>query len=926
MDLEKLRREIQPLIERCDKYLEENEELSEDDVKTKLIEPLFRTLGWNFEDIKQVREQKHQPQGIPDYVFYDAGRIVFFLEAKKLKEITDKDMLQARSYAFGKSKRWAVLTNFKETIILICDKKEDSIRKHIYTRLKHSNYLRDIEDLALLSYESFSTGQIDERARVDGKLRQLINIDEELLEDIIIWRQKLTKSIKENNSKLYDSQTLDDMVQTILDRIIFIRTIEDRKKEAKKDETLRALLQEYSLPNDKLNLKQRLNEIFRDYDKIYDSKLFTYDERNQANRHECEKVHIDNKTIEYVLKGTFEKGETLEYNFAHIDADVLGSIYENYLGRIQKRKKEGGIYYTPTHIVDFIVRKTLGEEISRLNKKQINELRVLDPACGSGSFLIKSFHYLNEYFKTVDPERYKQKRLDTGDKIIRTAQDMILEKNLFGVDIDEKARDIAKLNLLLKAMEDEAVPPHKLPELEKAIFLGDSIEENTPESFDWHGKFNDKFDVVIGNPPYIAWSKITPRRSLELGKFTDLHYHCRPNHEDAQPNIYLFFIVRGLTQCKSKLGFILPTEWLSAKYAEDFRNYLFKTSGKITIFKFNPAYKVFKAHGIVGTNSLILLIDVQSRERIVEQYFIESTSDADVKKALENPAYLKRVSKYSKLKFKDLVDRDWNALNDSEKTLRIKNKFVTLADNNYFDVVGGFQPPIDRIPEFELTDFDVNTLPAEERKIVFPAIISAHSMRRYEIDHEGKYWIIANKLELHELQKGYPKIYTILNERIHNKTKEWWKFPNVRNLSLFQGFRIKLLSPRTASQNSFSVDDCATMFKGTNSAIICKKLNPYFVAGALNSKFANDWYFKHGMDYHGSTKKYEPEKIKNGGIPIPIVPKEKESYIAELVKQIIALITKTRRMSNTSEKDDLNQKIRELEEKINREIENALFG
>lgn len=928
MELTKLAQDVQPLIEKCARYESLEEDLSEDDVKTRLIEPLFKALGWDVEDRLgegQVREQRHQPQGRPDYIFYVGDRIAFFLEAKKLKEITDKDILQARSYAQSKGKRWAVLTNFKEILILICDKKEASLRNHIYKRIGLLDYATDLDLLALLSRESFSTGAIDEAARKDGQLRRLVSIDEELLEDIDSWRNRLSKSIRRNNRRTYDPEVLEDIVQTILDRILFIRTVEDRKKEAVPDDTLRALVQEHQRDK-RIDLKSRLDQLFRSYDRIYDSKLFTYDEGDRSARHECENVAIDNETLQSVLSGTFEKGETLEYNFADIDADVLGTVYENYLGRIQRRRKENGIYYTPTYIVSFIVRKVFGGKLAALNPEAIRKLRVLDPACGSGSFLTKAFESLTESLRAADPEQFRQKRLGSDEKVIHTIQDLIIEHCLYGVDVDGRATNIAKLNLLLKAMEDESVRPHKLPQLENNIFIGDSIEESNPLSFDWSGTFPEPFDAVIGNPPYIAWSRIKPRKSLEDGTFDGMSYHCRPNHEDAQPNVYLFFVVRGLAQCRGRLGFILPTEWLSARYATDFRDYILSHSGKITIFKFHPDFRVFKAHGVVGTNSLILVVDAKSKEMSAEQYFIDETSDDGVRRALEDDNYLQKVSKRTRTSFRKLVGADWNLLDGPGGTPKLRGRHVVIDNPDYFDVIGGFQPPIDRIADFQLDEVGLRAIPSGERDIIHPALVSASSISRYSLRDEGRFWIIANSLDETELRRDYPAVHATLSKRIRDRVGEWWKFPNIRNLELFTQYPTKILSPRTAARNSFSIDPKGTVFKGTNAAILCKKMSPYFVAGVLNSSFANEWYSRHGMGYHGSTRKYEPGKIRSSKLPIPVVSTSKEAEIEGWVRELISLTSETERMANVSRKAFLTQKIDALESKLDAEVRKALLG
>src|SRR5208282_722394 len=125
-------------------------------------------------------------------------------------------------------------------------------------------------------------------------------------------------------------------------------------------------------------------------------------------------------------------------------------------------------------------------------------------------------------------------------------------------------------------------------------------------------------------------------------------------------------------------------------------------SGKITIFKFHPDFKVFKSHGVVGTNSLVLIADFRSKKRFVEQYFIDETSEEGVRRALEEPSLLKSKSKYSKLAFGKLKDADWNVLSDDGGSPTVKNRCVTLDNGDYFDVFGGFQPPVARIADFEL--------------------------------------------------------------------------------------------------------------------------------------------------------------------------------------------------------------------------------
>lgn len=142
----------------------------------------------------------------------------------------------------------------------------------------------------------------------------------------------------------------------------------------------------------------RLNNLFKDFDEIYNGKIFA--------RHKCEELIINNEIIEQIFDIWYK------YNFIHIQADILGAIYENYLGFILKeseagidiiknwkiRKKEG-IYYTPYHVVEYIVKRILKNYLKDKNLSEISEVKILDPACGSGSFLIKTFDNIKEYYE-----------------------------------------------------------------------------------------------------------------------------------------------------------------------------------------------------------------------------------------------------------------------------------------------------------------------------------------------------------------------------------------------------------------------------------------------------------------------------------------------------------------------------------------------
>lgn len=216
------------------------------------------------------------------------------------------------------------------------------------------------------------------------------------------------------------------------------------------------------------HLIKSLRETFIHFDNEYNSKIFA--------KHLCDELDIDNEVLHEVIEGLYTTKDNEAYDFAIIDADILGTIYEQYLGHILRKtekrakvnenhahRKEQGIYYTPTYIVKYIVDRTLGE-LLKDKKIDVQKIRVLDPACGSGSFLIKAFDVLNDYYKEND-ENYKQTQLDLESGIPFKTKSRILQNNIFGADLDKQAVEIAQLNLLLKIAEKG----HRLPLLEQNI-------------------------------------------------------------------------------------------------------------------------------------------------------------------------------------------------------------------------------------------------------------------------------------------------------------------------------------------------------------------------------------------------------------------------------------------------------------------------
>lgn len=579
-NMETAKEEIKKLIEKYNKVVESgklrfyNEEMTKKD----FILPLFRALGWNVEDGEEVIAEEKISKGRVDYAFKIDGIPKLFLEAKALKVDLNKIeyIEQAINYAWHKGSTWAVLTNFEDTKVFNAEWKTANPLQNMLFSLSYSQLSDNFDQLWLLSRESLKYGLIDKEAERWGKKAKKIPIDKQLLNDLTRFRELLTKNILKNNpSKKLSGDELDESVQRILDRLIFIRTLEDKQLEA-------PVLQSIIREERHKKIYKKLNQLFRKMDNIYNSKLFS--------PHLCEELDIDDNILEKVIRGLFKTSDnTVNYDFSAIDADVLGNMYEQYLGHILKKtekrakltsgkayRKEQGIYYTPTYIVDYIVKNTVGE-LAKNKKFDLDNIKILDPACGSGSFLMKAFDYLIALNKKKKGN-VNQTKLDFSEtSVIYDKKVDILKNNIFGVDLDPKAVEIAQLNLLLKTAEKK----HRLPTLQENIKVGNSLIDDSAiageRAFKWEEQFkevmdNGGFDVVIGNPPYVGYREIYGTEFIKK-KFYSAQVKDKYN-------LLVLFIEQGLKILKygGFLGFIVSNQFLCSDFGKNLRKFILENA------------------------------------------------------------------------------------------------------------------------------------------------------------------------------------------------------------------------------------------------------------------------------------------------------------------------------------------------------------
>ena len=677
MEKNSAKEEIRILLERYAQIMKGEKEIKskgEEMTKKDLIRPLFeRVLGWNFEE--DVTAEEKISKGWVDYGFRINGVPKFFLEAKALSENLDDEKFfrQAVNYAYYKRCPWAVLTNFETVKILNAEWEAPNYLYSHFMTIKCNEFLDIFDDLWLLSKEGFEQGSLDKVAEKYGKRTKKASVDKQLLNDFTKFRDVLSKNItKLNQAKNLTQSELDESIQRILDRLIFIRNCEDRGLEEKKLWEAR----------NETKVWKKLKEVFAYYDKNYDSKIFTYDPTDARNVHLCDTLDIDDSIMREIIESLYRtKDKSISYDFSIIDADVLGTVYEQYLSHILKKtekratltenhahKKEQGIYYTPTYIVDYIVRNALRELLEEKNVN-LEKIKVLDPACGSGSFLIKVFDVLNEHYQ--QNKDYSQTQLDFKTGTTFTRKVKILQDNIFGVDLDKQAVEIAQLNLLLKIAEKG----HRLPLLERNIRRGNSLIDDESiagnEAFKWEKEFgeimaNGGFSVIVGNPPYGAELSETERNFVSK-KF---------RFAGSNKNTALLFIEKslGLINENGHFGMIVPK---SLAFSQ-----LWKLGRELIKNHLTKVVDVSKAFEDVLLEQMIIILDksaktkeyvlqdIFSKESIsIDKKFIDSTDsiilhgekrDFEIfKKMNQSSKYLSDVSKTSRgLPFQKYLVKD----------------------------------------------------------------------------------------------------------------------------------------------------------------------------------------------------------------------------------------------------------------------------
>jgi len=696
MDREQVKHKIEELVKKYTDFektrsRKDMDSTSEANVRADFIDPLFEILGWDVSNPDEYdREHFIRGTGFADVALKLEDAPVIFIEAKRFGGIPhiiergDADWTmeerQAILYAARSNCKWAILTNFERFRVFNAATGLTILNFEVVY-----DYLNRFSELLYLTKDSVESGRIEKLAEREEKP----DIDLEFLGLLNRWRVTLANDIYRNNflnegkpitidqiippedlaihpardsrrmaewiekrrKKLeeevdytilkdelgnFDVGKLKSAVQRTLDRLIIVRWAEDNLI-TDDPNILSQKLRDWKMTpayNSIVDLLFADRALFDKFNDIHNGRIF---ERG----HICEKVKISDDVFGGIIEDMSKR------SFRKFDFDILGNTYETYLGHTlhpkedgtfelkpsQETRKESGIYYTPPYVVDYIVKNTLGALLAGKTPDEVAKIRVLDPACGSGSFLIKTFDYFSDYYRKEGERirgekerRVKEYLKSNGNQLsldfengvsdeYRDVEYGILVNNLRGVDLDEQACEIAAVNLMLKGLRAGGRMPLVLGETikvgnslisggdELSEYFGDGWRDKKP--FNWEEEFGaEGFDVVVGNPPWVSFGlRGVSQVAKEMNNYLRDMY---PHSAEYKLSVYAIFINRAIDRLSDGgiFGFIVPDSFLLGRYFSKVRRHILDTTKVKEILLF---LEDFWPHGTVGQSVIILL-------------------------------------------------------------------------------------------------------------------------------------------------------------------------------------------------------------------------------------------------------------------------------------------------------------------------------
>lgn len=971
-------------------YTKSGSAYNETEARRDFIDPFFEVLGWDVSNknglSQHIREVIHEASvdvedqnKKPDYAFRVGGIRKYFVEAKKPSvkiESDPKSSFQLKRYGWSAKMPVSVLTNFNYLIIYECKTVPKESDDYRIGRLKQYHYTEFVskfdEIYDALSRESVYSGKFDEMYKL-AEARGVIQVDSFFLSQIEKWREMLAKEIFSHNPKILQSE-LNYVIQTFLNRLVFLRICEDRNLE--KYETLLKVKSD--------NVYNELLNLFKAADQKYNSGLFNFTKDVLST-----KISLGNSVLMNIIAELYYPKSP--YVFSVIETNLLGDIYEMFLSKeiIIKNKKsievrekpevanERGVVTTPKFIVDSIISKSLQRLVEKKTPQDISKMHYADICCGSGAFLIAAFQYLIDYhidwYVTDGPVKHKDKTYEgAGNTWFLTLEEKrrILINNIFGVDIDENAVEVAKFSLLIKILEGETNESinslhsksrvKALPDLDSNIQHGNSlvdkkmfkfkkisqmnsVELNSLKIFNWEEKFSKifddgGFDAIIGNPPYTRIQTMKKISPLELKYFQSKH----SEYDTAQDNNfdkYFIFIERAthLLRNNGILGYITPHKFTKIKSGESLRKLISKNAYLNEIIHFGKE-QVFGRK--TTTYTAILVLSKKSNSN----FNIELVTDINSWK-LGTQGFI------DIMKVSEISQDPWIFITGPLKKLHQRLETIKTTLQTVSEIYVGLQTSMDDVYIIKPEKISGNTVSFKdvegrhctiERGILNPCIydltLTPYSKPFPNAQIIFPYHNVGGNLvaySLAEMKSKFPKTLAYLNQFKVELSKrdvqpkggnEWYRYGRSQNLTKFKG-REKLIVKVLSLEPVFTHDDSDLMFTGGGNGphygVSLKddiKFSIHYLQALLNSPITDLFVKPSSSIFRGGYFSYGKQFIQDLPIILPDLSDDKQKKthdeIVKLVKNLISLTTKYDRITVPSKRKNLETQIEAFKEEL----------
>ncbi|MHB1458140.1 MAG: Eco57I restriction-modification methylase domain-containing protein [Armatimonadota bacterium] len=964
---------IKELVDRYDRNRDiyRSDKYNEEQTRAEFIGPFFEALGWDvtnkagyspaymdvvFEGTIRVDTSANAP----DYTFRVGQTRKFFVEAKKPAvsiNFNPEPANQIRRYSWSAKLPLGVLTNFHEFSVYDCRVSPKPADKVAYSRLNYltyKDYVTRWDEIAeLFSKDAVWKGAFDKYAQKDARKTGTAEVDEQFLKQIEEWRSLLAHNIALRNPSL-GVRELNYAVQSTIDRIVFLRICEDRGIENE--------CQLLAQTNGK-NIHDKLLNLYYNADDKYNSGLFHFNEekgRSEAPDRFTPGLKIDDKPLKEIIGGLYPPKSP--YAFSVIGADILGNVYEQFLGKVislssshkalveekPEVKKAGGVYYTPAYIVDYIVKNTIGKLCEGKTPKQVEKLRILDPACGSGSFLINAYAWLinwhlDWYVKDGVDKHRKEVYQATGGELRLTTKEKkrILLNNIHGVDIDSQAVEVTKLSLLLKVLEGENAETlghsmtmfheRALPDLTNNIKCGNSLigtdfdtaglsddEIRRISPFDWDKEFahimtKGGFDAVIGNPPYVRMEELK-----NIKGYLKSVYEVHAERSD----LYAYFIERNhrLLRICGYSGMIVSNKFLRARYGKPLRDFLSKNAciKHVVDFAGMPVFPNATVRTIIllstredGASQLVLYSPPVTLEKFQEI----TNGTATVAQAIAGSTYDVVLSPSAWTFERQDAGCILNKLKSSNHSL------ASYCDGRiWMGVKSGLS---DAFIISACVREEIIRHNPEAAEIIRP-FVNGRDIRRYSIEQKDKYLIYAyHGVDMH----GYPAVVEHLKpfrKRLEGRAtrQEWYELQQPQYRFSTYMNEPKIIFPDIAKSPRFALDEIG--YYGSNTIYFIPGRDLYLL-GLLNSRFGN-FYFAFtcaGLEGRGETYfRFFGQYLE--GFPIRTInfddpqDKAKHDKMVELVTRMLDLHKKLGAATIPGDRTQIERQIASTDREIDK--------